>query len=103
MLLRRSPSWRQSGRAKLANQVQDHLGEQYSGNGYLGQLKGDVPAMADDLRFNLDQLLANSTNVGLWLRADSGGVGRNPTKPTRSTRPDYARHMFRHDGGPPVR
>ncbi len=38
-------------------------------HGNLGQLERDVPAMADDLRSNLDQLLSNSANVCLWLRA----------------------------------
>ena len=61
MLLPRSPSWRQRGRAKSANQVQDHLGEQYSGNGYLGQLEGDVAGVAHDPGADLDQLLATTS------------------------------------------
>ncbi len=30
-----------------------------------------------------------SGQVRSWLRADMGGAGRNPAKPTRTTRPDY--------------
>ncbi len=30
-----------------------------------------------------------SARVCLWLQADRGGDRRNPTKPTRTTRPDY--------------
>ncbi len=42
--------------SEIINQAQDFL-EQASWNGNLGQLKCDVPAMADHLGTDLDQLL----------------------------------------------
>ena len=42
------------------------------GDGDLRHLESDVTAVAHDLRSKLDQLLANSANVGLWLQADFG-------------------------------
>ncbi len=51
-----SPSWRQRRRPQAANEVQD-LSEQGARDGDLGQLEGDVPAMADDLGTDLHQLL----------------------------------------------
>ena len=50
--LRRSGSWSQ-----IINQAQD-FPEQFPRHRYLGQLEGDIPAMADDLGPDLDQLLA---------------------------------------------
>ncbi len=56
MPLNRGPSWRQRGRPKPLNQMQD-LSEQCSGNGDLCELKCDVAAMTYDLGTDLDQLL----------------------------------------------
>ncbi len=39
-------------------------------------------------------------NDRCWLQADMGGVGRNPTKPTRTTRPDYVTRTSAHDSRP---
>jgi hypothetical protein len=49
--LRRSGSWSQ-----IVNQVQD-FAEQFPRHRHLGQLERDVPAMADRLNADLDQLL----------------------------------------------
>ena len=46
--------WR---RSELVDAAQD-VGEQVARNGDLGHLERDVTAMADDLRANLDELLA---------------------------------------------
>ena len=56
MCFDQGPSWRQRGWPRPVNQAQD-FGEQGSWDGDLRQLKGDVAAVAHDLRANLDELL----------------------------------------------
>ncbi len=56
MCLDQGPSWRQRGWLQPANQAQD-LSEQGSCDGDFGKLERDVPAMADHLGTDLDQLL----------------------------------------------
>ncbi len=57
ILLDGSPSWRQRRRSQAVNEAQD-FSERGAWDGDLGQLEGDVSAMADDLGTDLDQLLA---------------------------------------------
>ncbi len=51
-----APSWRQGGPPRPVNHAQD-IGERGSWDGDLRQLKGDLAAMAYDLRAFLHQLL----------------------------------------------
>ena len=57
ILLDGSPSWRQRRRSQAVNEAQN-LSEQGAWDGDLGQLEGDVPAMANDLGTDLHQLLS---------------------------------------------
>ncbi len=68
MLRDRAPSWRYRGRSQAVNQAQD-VGEQASRDCDLSELERDIATVADDLGAGLDQLLAISANVGLWLGA----------------------------------
>ena len=54
------------GRSQAVDQSQD-VREQPPWNRNLGKLKRDAPTMPDHLGAKLNQLLANSANVGLWL------------------------------------
>ena len=79
------PSWRQGGGPQPVKQAQD-IGEQGSGDGNLRHLESDATAVAHDLRSNIDQLLANSANVGLWLQADiPWGTPKRPLLPQQQT------------------
>ncbi len=54
-----SPSWRQRRRPQFSDQPKDFL-KQAPWDRYLGQLEGDIPAMADNFGPDLAQLLAQS-------------------------------------------
>ena len=56
MLLDGAPSWRQRNRPQPVNQAQN-LSEQSSGDSDFRELKGDIPAMANNFGADLDQLL----------------------------------------------
>jgi hypothetical protein len=84
----RSCSRRQGRRSQGSDSLNDR-GEQFARDCDLRHLKRDVPAVADDLRTDLDQLLAQGRQrpLGNRLRLQTGDLFARRTPGVRASRP----------------